>query len=292
MLLQQLVNGVTLGAVYTLLALSFSIVMGILGILNLAIADLFMIGGYLGFVVIAANVPLPIAVAAGMAGAAVLSAVIEKIGYEPLRQAPVVTPMLSTLGFSIILQNIATNVWGSDPLQLSDEVLGGRITFGSVSIGQLQLTVIGVTIALVTIIAYIVQRTSVGRALRAVAENREVARLLGVSSGRITLTAFMLSGALAGAAGVLIAIHYAAITPYVGVEIGLKAIAVMVIGGTSRIWGALLAGPLIGIAEVLTVAYGGSQVRDFVVYGFMILILLFRPQGLLGGSGPHLGQRV
>ena len=292
MLLQQLVNGVTLGAVYTLLALSFSIVMGILGILNLAIADLFMIGGYLGFVVIAANVPLPIAVAAGMAGAAVLSAVIEKIGYEPLRQAPVVTPMLSTLGFSIILQNIATNVWGSDPLQLSDEVLGGRITFGSVSIGQLQLTVIGVTIALVAIIAYIVQRTSVGRALRAVAENREVARLLGVSSGRITLTAFMLSGALAGAAGVLIAIHYAAITPYVGVEIGLKAIAVMVIGGTSRIWGALLAGPLIGIAEVLTVAYGGSQVRDFVVYGFMILILLFRPQGLLGGSGPHLGQRV
>lgn len=292
MLLQQLVNGVTLGAVYTLLALSFSIVMGILGILNLAIADLFMIGGYLGFVVIAANMPLPIAVAAGMAGAAVLSAVIEKIGYEPLRQAPVVTPMLSTLGFSIILQNIATNVWGSDPLQLSDEVLGGRITFGSVSIGQLQLTVIGVTIVLVAIIAYIVQRTSVGRALRAVAENREVARLLGVSSGRITLTAFMLSGALAGAAGVLIAIHYAAITPYVGVEIGLKAIAVMVIGGTSRIWGALLAGPLIGIAEVLTVAYGGSQVRDFVVYGFMILILLFRPQGLLGGSGSHLGQRV
>lgn len=292
MLLQQLVNGVTLGAVYTLLALSFSIVMGILGILNLAIADLFMIGGYLGFVVIAANVPLPIAVAAGMAGAAVLSAVIEKIGYEPLREAPVVTPMLSTLGFSIILQNIATNVWGSDPLQLSDEVLGGRITFGSVSIGQLQLTVIGVTIALVAIIAYIVQRTSVGRALRAVAENREVARLLGVSSGRITLTAFMLSGALAGAAGVLIAVHYAAITPYVGVEIGLKAIAVMVIGGTSRIWGALVAGPLIGIAEVLTVAYGGSQVRDFVVYGFMILILLFRPQGLLGGSGPHLGQRV
>jgi branched-chain amino acid transport system permease protein len=292
MLLQQLVNGVTLGAVYTLLALSFSIVMGILGILNLAIADLFMIGGYLGFVVIAANVPLPIAVAAGMAGAAVLSAVIEKIGYEPLREAPVVTPMLSTLGFSIILQNIATNVWGSDPLQLSDEVLGGRITFGSVSIGQLQLTVIGVTIVLVAIIAYIVQRTSVGRALRAVAENREVARLLGVSSGRITLTAFMLSGALAGAAGVLIAVHYAAITPYVGVEIGLKAIAVMVIGGTSRIWGALVAGPLIGIAEVLTVAYGGSQVRDFVVYGFMILILLFRPQGLLGGSGPHLGQRV
>jgi len=292
MFLQQLVNGVTLGAVYTLPALSFSIVMGILGILNLAIAELFMIGGYLGFTVIAAHLPLPLAVAAGMAGAALLSVVIEKVGYEPLRDAPAVTPMLSTLGFSIILQNVATNVWGSDPLQLPDELLGGRITLGPVSVGDIQLVVLGATIALVAIIAYIVQRTSIGRALRATAENRDVARLLGVSGSRITLIAFMMSGALAGAAGVLIALHYAVITPYVGVEIGLKAIAVMVIGGTSRIWGALIAGPLIGIAEVLTVAYGGSQVRDFVVYGFMILILLFRPQGLLGGSGADQGQRV
>ncbi len=250
MLLQQLVNGVTLGAVYTLLALSFSIVMGILGILNLAIAELFMIGGYLGFAVITAHLPLPLAVAAGMAGAALISVVIEKVGYQPLRDAPAVTPMLSTLGFSIILQNVATNIWGSDPLQLPDELLGGRITLGPVSVGDIQLVVLGATVGLVAIIAYIVQRTPIGRALRAVAENRDVARLLGVSGSRITLIAFMMSGALAAAAGVLIALHYAAITPYVGVEIGLKAI------------------------------------------GFMILILLFRPRGLLGGSGLDQGQRV
>src|SRR5258707_10955305 len=158
MLLQQLVDGVTLGAVYTLLALSFSIVMGILGILNLAIADLFMIGGYLGFMVITTNLPLPIAVAAGMAGAAVISGVIEKIGYEPLRDAPVVTPMLSTLGFSIILQNIATNMWGSDPLQLSDELLGMRFAIGPISISAMQVLVLGATIALVATLAYIVQR--------------------------------------------------------------------------------------------------------------------------------------
>jgi branched-chain amino acid transport system permease protein len=131
-----------------------------------------------------------------------------------------------------------------------------------------------------------------GRALRAVAENREVARILGVSADRLTMLAFILSGSLAGVAGVLIALHYGTITPYLGVEIGLKAIAVMVIGGTRQIWGALVAGPLIGIAEVLTVAYGGSQVRDFVVYGFMILILLLRPQGLLGGARSDQGQRV
>ena len=292
MLLQQLVNGLTLGAVYTLIALSFSLVMGILGILNLAIAELFMIGGYLGFTIIAARLPLPLALAVGMLGAAFAAIIIEKVAYQPLRNTPVVTPMLSTLGFSIILQNIATNVWGSDPLQLPDEFLSTRFTFGPVSIGGMQLLVLASTLILVASLAFIVQRTSIGRALRAVAENRDVARLLGVPANRLTLIAFILSGALAGAAGVLIGLHYAAITPYIGVETGLKAIAVMVIGGATRIWGALLAGPLIGIAEVLTVAYGGSQVRDFIVYGFMILILLLRPQGLLGGSRADQGQRV
>jgi branched-chain amino acid transport system permease protein len=284
--LQQFVNGVTLGAVYTLIALSFSLVMGILGVLNLAIAELFMIGGYFGFAIILAKLPLPVALLAGMAGAALVAAVIEKFGYQPLRNAPPVTPMLSTLGFSIILQNVATNVWGSDPLQLSDEVLSARFTFGSVSVSAMQLVVLGATLVLVILLAFVVQRTSMGRALRAIAENRDVARLLGVSAGPLTLLAFMLSGALAGAAGVLISLHY------IGVEIGLKAIAVMVVGGTTRIWGALIAGPLIGIAEVMTTAYGGSQIRDFVVYGLMIAILLLRPQGLLGGTRSEQGPRV
>jgi branched-chain amino acid transport system permease protein len=292
MLLQQIVNGLTLGAVYTLVALSFSLVMGILGILNLAIAELFMLGAYFGFAVIAASLPVPLALAAGMAGAGLVAGVIEKIGYAPLRDAPVVTPMLSTLGFSIVLQNVATNVWGSDPLQLPAAMFDLRLELGPISIGIMQAVVIGATVLLVALLAFVVQRTPLGRALRAVAENRDVARLLGVSADRVTLLAFVLSGLLAGAAGVLIGLHYATITPYIGVEIGLKAIAVMVIGGVTRIWGALIAGPLIGMAEVMTVAYGGSQVRDMVVYGLMILILLVRPQGLLGGSRSDVGQRV
>jgi branched-chain amino acid transport system permease protein len=291
-LLQQLVNGLTLGAIYTLIALSFSLVMGILGVLNLAIAELFMLGGYFGFAVILAKLPLPVALLAGMGGAALVAAVIEKVGYQPFRNAPVVTPMLSTLGFSIILQNVATNVWGSDPLQLPDELLTARFTLGPVSISAMQVAILGATVVLVALLAFVVQRTSVGRALRAVAENRDVARLLGVSAGPLTLLAFMVSGALAGAAGVMIGLHYGAITPYIGVEIGLKAIAVMVVGGTRRIWGALVAGPLIGVAEVMTTAYGGSQMRDFVVYGLMIVILLLRPQGILGGSRTEQGTRV
>jgi branched-chain amino acid transport system permease protein len=292
MLLQQLVNGLTLGAVYTLIALSFSLVMGILSILNLAIGQLFMLGGYIGFALLAAHVPLPIALLSGMTGAAVVSIIIEKVAYEPLRDAPLITPMLSTLGFSMILQNVVTNVWGSDPLQLPSELFDRNIALGPVNIGLMQLVVIGVAIILVGAVAFLIQKTPAGRALRAVAENREVARLLGVSPGRITLLAFTLSGALAGAAGVLFGLHYAAITPYVGVDTGLKAIAVMVIGGLTNVWGALVAGPLIGLVEVLTIAYGGSQIRDLVVYGLMILILLLRPQGILGGASTDLGQRV
>src|SRR5262249_13590791 len=151
--------------------------------------------------------PLPVAILAGMGGAALLAIVVEKVGYRPLRDAPVVTPMLSTLGFSIILQNVATNVWGSDPLQLADELFAARFSIGPVSISAMQLIVLGATIALVAILAFIVQRTSIGRALRAVAENRDVARLLGVPANRLTLLAFALSGALAGAAGVLISLH-------------------------------------------------------------------------------------
>jgi branched-chain amino acid transport system permease protein len=292
MLLQQLINGLTLGAVYTLIALSFSLVMGILGILNIAIAELFMLGGFLGFSAIAAGLPLAAAIGVGMAGSAIAAAVIERIGYRPLRDSHLITPLLSTLAFSIILQNLATNIWGSDPLQLPAELFDRRFSLGPASIGLMQIVVMGATVVLVTLVALLVQKTAVGRALRAVAENRDVARLLGVSPNRVTLLAFVLSGALAGAAGVLISLHYAAITPYVGVETGLKAIAVMVVGGVTRIFGALVAGPLIGITEVLTVAYGGSQVRDLVVYGLMILILLVRPQGLLGGAGSDFGQRV
>jgi branched-chain amino acid transport system permease protein len=290
LLLQQLVNGLTLGAVYTLIALSFSLVMGIFGVLNLAIAELFMIGAYIGFSAIAAQLPLPLAVVLGMAGGAMLAVLIEKIAYGPLREASLITPMLSTLGCSLILQNLATNIWGSDPLQLPDELLGGQLHVGPVSISPMQVVVLVTSVLLVAVLGFMIQRTRIGRAVRAVAENPDVARLLGVSAGRVTLLVFALSGALAGAAGVLIGLHYAAITPYVGVETGLKAIAVMVVGGVTRIWGALAVGPLIGMLEVLTVAYGGSQVRDLVVYGFMILILLLRPQGLLGGRQAGVGR--
>jgi branched-chain amino acid transport system permease protein len=290
-LLQQVVNGLTLGAVYTLVALGFSLVMGILGVLNLAIAELFMIGGYVGLTLVLADYPLPVAVLAAAAVAALLGVAVEKVAYQPLRRAPPIAPLLSTLGCSVILQTVAVNIWGSDPLQLPPDLLDMRFDLGQASIGLAQVVIIAVAVLLVAVLALLVQRSSMGQALRAIAENRDVARLLGVNAGRLTSAAFAISGALAGIAGVLIGLHYAAITPYVGVETGLKAIAVMVIGGTTSIWGVLLAGPLVGLVEVFSVVHGGAAFRDFAVYGLMILVLLLRPQGLLGGRAAG-AQRV
>lgn len=293
MFLQQVINGLTLGAIYSLVALSFSFVMGILGILNMAIGELFMMGGYIAFVAVQHGAPLYVALPVAMAGAAVLGLIVERVAYQPLRDAPPLMPLLSTLGFSIIFQNVATNIWGSDPMQMAESSLDVPIAItNGVTIGGLQLVIIVTSIVLVAALALTVQKTWMGRGLRAVAENRDIARMLGVPAMRLTVIAFLLSAAIAGGAGMLIGLHYSALTPTIGVETGLKAIAVMVVGGTTQIWGVLIAGPLMGIAEVLTIAYGGSSYRDVVIYGLMIVVLLLRPQGILGGPSPLDTKRV
>ncbi len=290
--LQQLLNGLTLGAVYTLVALAFSLVMGVLGVLNIAVAELFMVGGYVGLTLLIRGWPIPVALVAAMVASGIVGAVIERIAYRPFADAPPIVPLLSTLGCSIFLQNTAVNIWGSDPLQMPEEMMGNAVEIAGLRISASQLTVIGFAVVLVGIAAWLVQRTRPGRALRAVAENRDVARLMGIPARRIIGGTFVLSGMLAGAAGTLIGVHYAAVQPFIGVDVGLKAIAVMVIGGVTRIWGVLLAGPLVGIAEVMSIYLGGSAVRDFVVYGLMIATLLLRPQGLLGAARGQEGERI
>lgn len=292
MLLQQLINGLAISAVYTLIALAFSLVMGILGVLNIAVSELFMIGGYIGIVALLHGFPIWAALVLAAAGAGVLGIVIERIGYAPFRDAPLIVPLLSTLAFSIILQNVATNIWGSDPLQLADPPLPGSVQLGSASISYVQLLIVGIALLLVAVLALTVSRTKLGRALRAVAENRDVSALLGVPVTMVSMAAFAISGMLAGSAGLLVVLNYGAITPFVGVDVGLKGIAVMIVGGVDRIWGILIAAPLIGIAEVMTVAYGGSSYRNLIVYALLILMLLVRPQGIIGSGRAQTTARV
>jgi branched-chain amino acid transport system permease protein len=287
---QQVVNGLLLGAVYSLVALGYWLVMGILGILNVAISEIFMMGAYLGFVVVLSHRSIWLAVPMAMVGGAILGLTVERFGYKPLRDAPPIVPLLSTVGFSLILQNVATNVWGSDPVQLPESIFASRMSLGAIEVGPIQILIVACTGVLILLLALVVKRSWLGRALRAVSESRDVAVLLGVPADTVTIGTFVISGALAGAAGCLVGLHYSVINPYIGVETGLKGIAVMIVGGVNNVWGSLVAGPLIGIAEVLAVAYGASSYRDIVAYGLLICILLLRPQGLLGATIPRAGR--
>lgn len=291
MFLQQLVNGVMLGSVYTLVALAYTLVMGILGVLNIAVAETFTFGAFIGLALLSAGAPVPVALIGAMLGGAALASVIERFGYRPLKGAPVVMPLLSTIGFSIIYQNVVANVWGSDPRQFPNELFSSKHQLGPILISNMQIWILTSTLVLVVALSYFLQRSRVGRGLRAVAENPLAASVLGIPANLITLVTFLISGALAGAAGLLVGLNYSAVTPLIGEEVGLRGVAAMVVGGVSNTWGALVAGPFLGVAQVMAAAYLGGSYQDLVVYGLLILVLLVRPQGLLGHPD-HLRRRI
>lgn len=291
MLAEQIVNGLVLGAVYSLAAISFALVMGVLGILNVASAGLFLLGGYIGLDLISGGTPVWGALLIVIAAAGLGGILVERIGYRPFRDSPEVVPLLSTLGLTIVIQGVVINAWGSDPVQLGSAPLSGNVSLFGVSLTATQLLIVGAAIVALSSVGALMRWTWTGRSIRAVAEDREIASLLGVPAARVTIATFALSGLLAGTAGLLVGLNYGALSPSSGLELGLKGIAVMVVGGVRNVWGGLLAGPLLGIAEVLAIAYGDSAWRDLVVWGFLILVLLIRPQGLFSRGNP-VAQRA
>lgn len=286
MLAEQIANGLVLGAVYSLAAVSFALVMGVLGILNVASAALFLLGGYIGLDMISGGTPIWGALLVVVALTGIGGVLVERIGYRPFRDSPEIVPLLSTLGLTIVVQSFVINAWGSDPLQLDSAPLSGSVSLAGVSLTATQLLIIGAAIIALSGVGALMRWTWTGRSIRAVAEDREIASLLGVPAVRVTIATFALSGLLAGMAGLLVGLNYGALSPSSGLELGLKGIAVMVVGGVRNVWGGLLAGPLLGIAEVLAIAYGDSAWRDMVVWGFLIAVLLIRPQGLFSRGEP------
>lgn len=286
MLADQIANGLVLGAVYSLAAVSFALVMGVLGILNVASAALFLLGGYIGLDMIGGGSTIWLALAVVLAATGLGGIVVERVGYRPFRDSPVVIPLLSTLGLTIVVQGVVINAWGSEPIQLGRAPLSGRLDLAGVAISATELLIIGAALVILGGLGALMRWTWMGRAIRAVAEDRHTASLLGVPATTVTIATFALSGFLAGTAGLLIGLNYGVLSPSSGLELGLKGIAVMVVGGVRNVWGGLLAGPLLGIAEVLAIAYGDSAWRDMVVWGFLILVLLIRPEGLFTRGGP------
>jgi len=281
--MQQVINGLMLGSMYSLVAIGYTLVFGLLNLLNFAHGDVFMFGGFIAlFVLLALKLPIWLAFLGAMVGCGVVGIVLELVCFRPVKKEFHLAPALGTLGFSLVLVELTTKIWGTEPVSLPPSVEVINFQVGNVLISSAQILILAVAIVLMAGLEFLILKTRLGRALRAVAEDPNTAKLLGVNSVRIIVAAFVISSALAGAAGILLALRLGLANPHVGFTYGMKALAVMAIGGLGNMRGAMLGGLIIGMAEVLTVSYGSATYSDVVVWTALIAILLFKPSGLLG----------
>ena len=289
--LQQLVNGLSLGSIYALIALGYTMVYGIIKLINFAHGDIYMLGAFTAFyatTVFHLNFFLALIVAMVLCG--VLGVLIERIAYKPLRHATRITALITAMGVSYILEYGTQFLAGSDVKTFPEGLLGNlTLELGGVRISMQQIMIFAVTILLMLALTYIVNRTRMGRAMRAVSVDEEAAQLMGISVDRTISFTFLLGSVLAGAAGVLVGVYYNSINPLMGMTPGLKAFIAAVFGGIGIIPGAMIGGLSIGIAETLVIAYGSSLYKDAIVYVILILILIIKPAGLLG---KHVKEKV
>lgn len=282
MFLQQLVNGVTLGSTYSLIAIGFTLVLGLLNMLNIAHGDIFMFGAFLGLSLAMLGIPLYLALILAMLGAGILAIVIERLCFRPLRKAHFLMPLLSTIAFGILLQNVATQIWGSEPSRYPQTTEVAHFQLGPILVSSIDILIVVISLVLMLGIDLFVRRTRFGRAMRATSEKAQTASLLGVDINRVIIFTFFTSGALAGVAGVLTALVYLQITPFIGIRQGLIGMVAMVIGGVGNLRGAMIGGLTIGIIEIMNDAYFTASYRDIILYGLFFIFIVFKPEGLFG----------
>ena len=286
MLEQQLFNALSLGCVYALFALGFTLVFGVLGVVNLSQGAVFMVGAYAALTAVTRlGFPLWAAIGFAFAFAGVVGMLIDRLVLKPLRarDAPHLIPMIATIGLAIAINSLAQGLFGAENQRFPTEVLPqDSMQIAGVSVTVLELGIILVSFVLMTVLMLTLKKTQLGRALRAIAESPKAARLLGINvDGLFLLTSFVAAG-LGGISGVLIGLYSNALFPLMGQPMLHKGIAVIILGGMGDIRGAMLAGLFLGFAEVLSVAYIGSDMRDAVAFGLLFLVLLVRPKGLFG----------
>jgi branched-chain amino acid transport system permease protein len=282
-LLQQLINGLMLGAVYALIAIGYTLVFGVLGMLHLAHGEVFMVGAFVGLVLatqFSGNVL--IALAGAMIATGLLGVLIERVAFRPLRHAHHLAPLATTLGVAIVLQETTRAYFGAEQRGFPASVGLEPWQLGPIRVASVQVFILAAAIGLMAAVHLFLRRTRAGRAVRATAENPVVAGLLGVNVDRAIMLTFFVASALAGAAGVLVGIAYNAVNPFIGVQMGIKGLVVMLLGGLGNVPGAMIGGVLLGVLEVMGVAYLASSYRDAFAFGAVMLVLLLRPEGLLG----------
>ena len=285
--LQQLVNGLSLGAIYALIALGYTMVYGVLRFINFAHSDVFMVGAFAGYYMgrVVPHETLGgglLALVAAMLACALLGVVIEKLAYRPLRGRSTLTVLITAIGVSLLLQNLGQRVFGPNPRSFPALFPRHDFRIDGLVVSSAQLAVFGVTLVLLFALRWIVMRTRIGTAMRALSFNPTAASLVGINNDFVISCTFALGSSLAGAGGILYALNYPSIDPLMGTLPGLKAFVAAVLGGIGNIPGAAAGGLLLGLIETVVVALGGSTYRDAVAFGVLILILLLRPGGLLG----------
>ncbi len=293
---QTLINGLTLGSVYGLIALGYSMVYGILKLLNFAHGDIYMIGAYLGYGVFimlfteaGALIPTALIIVSmlvvAMVGAGVVSVAVERFAYRPLRYAPRIAPLISALGVSFILQNTVQITVSPRPLSYGSGTLIPRdasFDLGDLSVHASRLLVIGTTLVLMLALTYFVRQTRLGRAMRAVSIDLDAAAMMGINVNQVILVTFFLGAVLAGAAGVLVGIVFLSIRHTMGFLAGLKGFTAAVVGGIGSIPGAVAGGLLLGMAESFTSVYISATFKDAVAFMVLVIVLLLKPSGLMG----------
>ena len=282
-MLQQLVNGLILGSVYALLALGYTMVYGIIKLINFAHGDIYMMGAFMGYFLInSLHLNFFLALILAMVGTAALGVLVEFLAYRPLRNSTRIAALITAIGVSFFLEYVMVYFVGANTRSFPQVIETVRYNFGPIILPNIQLLILVISLILMVLLQVIVQKTKMGKAMRAVSVDSDAAQLMGINVNRTISFTFALGSALAGAAGVLIALYYNSLEPLMGMTPGLKSFVAAVLGGIGIIPGAALGGFVIGLLETFATAFGMSDFRDAIVYGILILILLVRPAGILG----------
>lgn len=281
--LQQLINGLTLGATYALIALGYTMVYGIIQLINFAHGDVYMIGAFIAVAVLSAlKVNVFAAMFIAMAACMAIGISIERVAYRPLRKSSRLAPLISAIGVSIFLETLMTMLKGPSPVGFPAVITDSVYRLGSVSVSKVQIIILVVAGLLMLGLHLVIKYTRVGKAMRATSEDYDTANLMGINVNRIISFTFAIGSALAAAGGVLVGMYFNSVFPLMGVMAGLKAFCAAVLGGIGSIPGAMVGGIFLGVAEVMGVAAGYGSYKDAIAFGLLIICLLFRPTGLLG----------